>query len=89
MDSKSQNGEKQNLELVLDVPVKVMVILGGKEVTIREILQLGPGSVIQLDRRADQPVDLYANNKLIARGEVVITGEQLGFRIVEIAGKGQ
>jgi len=73
-----------NLELIYDVPLQVSVELGKASKTIREILDLGPGSVIELDRLAGEPVDMIVNGKLIAKCEVVVINETFGIRITEI-----
>ncbi|MCI0535283.1 MAG: flagellar motor switch protein FliN [Verrucomicrobiales bacterium] len=75
-----------NLELVLDVPVGVTVELGSCQLPMREVLQLNPGSVVPLDKAADSPVDLRVNQKLIARGEVVVVENRFGIKITEILG---
>ena len=75
-----------NLELLLDVRVKLTVELGACQLPMREVLQLNPGSVVKLDKAAQAPVDLYANQKRIARGEVVVVDEVYGLKITEIFG---
>jgi flagellar motor switch protein FliN/FliY len=74
------------LEVLLDVPVKLSVELGACQMPMRDILQLAAGSVVQLDKSADAPVDLYVNQKLVARGEVVVVEDQFGVKITEILG---
>src|SRR5439155_2179716 len=76
-----------NLEALLDIPVKLSVELGTAQLSMQEVLQLGPGSVVQLDKPADAPVDLYVNQKLIARGEVVVMDDQYGIKVTEIIAK--
>jgi flagellar motor switch protein FliN/FliY len=73
-----------NLNLVLDVPVNLTVELGGCKLPMGEVLQLNPGSVVQLEKAAGEPVDLLVNGKLIARGEVVVLEERFGLRITEM-----
>jgi flagellar motor switch protein FliN/FliY len=73
-----------NLELVLDVPVKVTVELGSCMMPMRDVLQLAIGSVVQLDKVADEPVQLTVNRKLVARGEVVVVENRFGIKITEI-----
>ena len=78
-----------NLNLVLDVPVSLTIELGGCQLPMREVLQLNIGSVVQLDKAADAPVELSINGKLIARGEVVVLEEdnsRFGVSLTEIAG---
>src|SRR5690349_13928304 len=64
-----------SLGFVMDVPVAVTVELGRRQVRIAEVLRLGPGSVLELDKASGEPLDLYVNNRLIARGEAVVIGE--------------
>lgn len=73
-----------NLGLIYDVPLQVSVELGKSSKTIKEILELGPGSVVELDRLAGEPVDMIVNGKLIAKCEVVVINETFGIRITEI-----
>ena len=73
-----------NLNIVLDVPVSLTIELGGCQLPMREVLQLNIGSVVQLDKPADAPVELSVNGKLIARGEVVVIDSCYGIKITEI-----
>jgi flagellar motor switch protein FliN len=73
-----------NLDVLLDVPVKLTVELGSCHVPMRDVLQLNAGSVVQLDKIAEAPVDLYVNNKKIAHGEVVVVEDRFGIKITEI-----
>ncbi len=75
-----------NLDVLLDVPVKVTVELGSCLLPMREVLEFGPGSVIQLDKPVEAPVDLYVNQKRIACGEVVVVEDRLGIRITRMIG---
>ena len=75
-----------NLNLVLDVPVSLTIELGGCQLPMREVLQLNIGSVVQLDKAADAPVELSVNGKLIARGEVVVIEDRYGVKITEVLG---
>ena len=74
------------LERLRDVPVELAVEIGRTRMTIGEALALGPGSIVTLERLAGEPVDLLVNGKPIARGEVVVIGEELGVRISEVVG---
>jgi flagellar motor switch protein FliN/FliY len=76
-----------NLDVLLDIPVKLSVELGACQMSMQEVLQLAAGSVVQLDKPADAPVDLYVNQKLVARGEVVVIEDRFGIKITEILGK--
>lgn len=78
-----------SLEMLLDVPVSLSVELGACEMSLRDVLQLAVGSVVQLDKIADAPVDIYVNEKLIARGEVVVVEEKFGIKISEVLGPPQ
>ncbi len=73
-----------NIGLLMDVPLQITVELGRTKKLIREILDLGPGSVMELDKLAGEPVDIFVNTKLIAKGEVVVIDENFGVRITEI-----
>jgi len=75
-----------NLNLVLDVPVSLTIELGSCQLPMREVLQLNVGSVVQLDKQADAPVELSVNGKLIARGEVVVIEDRFGVKITEVIG---
>jgi flagellar motor switch protein FliN/FliY len=75
-----------NLNIVLDVPVSLTIELGGCQLPMREVLQFTIGSVVQLDKAADAPVELSINGKLIARGEVVVIEERFGVKITEVIG---
>jgi flagellar motor switch protein FliN/FliY len=75
-----------NLNLVLDVPVSLTIELGSCQLPMREVLQLNVGSVVQLDKPADAPVELSVNGKLIARGEVVVIEDKFGVKITEVIG---
>ena len=76
--------EPRKIAFLLDVPLEMTVELGRSEKTIREILALGPGSVVELDKSAGEPVDILVNGRKVARGEVVVIDESFGIRIVEI-----
>jgi len=80
----SQNIDLSKLELLLDVPLEIKVELGSTKLNLREILELHEGSMIQLNKLAGEPLDIYANGRLIARGEVVVIDENFGIRITEI-----
>lgn len=75
-----------NLDVLLDVPVNLTVELGSCQMPMRDVLQLTIGSVLQLDKLASAPVELYVNRKLIARGEVVVVEDRFGIKITEIVG---
>jgi flagellar motor switch protein FliN/FliY len=76
--------EKKNIGMIMDVPLQVTVELGRTHKLIRDILEFGPGSVIELDKLAGEPVDILVNGKVIAKGEVVVIDESFGVRITDI-----
>jgi flagellar motor switch protein FliN len=73
-----------DLEAVFDVPVQVSAVLGRSKMDIGELLKLGPGTVLELDRRVGEAIDIYVNNRLVARGEVVLVEDKLGVTMTEI-----
>ena len=78
-----------NLEILLDVQVKLAVELGACQMPMREVLQLAPGSVVKLDKPAQSPVDIHVNQKRVACGEVVVVDDRFGIKITELFGAGQ
>jgi flagellar motor switch protein FliN len=78
--------DNSTIDLVLDVKVKVTVQLGSSLLSMRDVLALTAGSVIQLQHRASEPVGLYVNDKLVAYGEVVVVEENFGIKITELVG---
>jgi len=76
--------ERDNVDRLMDVSLSLSVELGRKQMQIREILDLGPGKIIELDKLAGEPVDLLVNGKLLARGEVVVVDENFGVRITDL-----
>ncbi len=73
-----------NLDFILDIPLEVTVRLGRAKLPISDLLELGGGSVIELDRIAGEPLDVLVNNKLVARGEAVVINDKFGVRLTEI-----
>lgn len=86
-DAQHMHADEPNLNMLLDIPLKVTVELGRTKRLIRDILELSQGSIIELDKLAGEPVDILANNKLIAKGEVVVIDENFGVRVTEIVSK--
>jgi flagellar motor switch protein FliN/FliY len=76
--------EGQNLDFILDIPLEVSVELGRARMLISELLQLGQGSVIELTKLAGEPLEILVNQKLVARGEVVVVNEKFGVRLTDI-----
>ncbi len=75
---------KPDLDFILDIPLQVSVELGRARLQIRDLLQLGQGSVVELNKMAGEPAEIYVNNKLMAKGEVVVINEKFGVRLTEI-----
>src|SRR4029077_4359641 len=73
-----------DLEAVFDVPVQVSAVLGRAKMDVAELLKLGPGTVLELDRRVGEAIDISVNNRLVARGEVVLVEDKLGVTMTEI-----
>ncbi len=82
-DPTPQRGS-DTLSFVMDVPVEVTIELGRKTAKIGEVLRLGPGSILELSKTNGEPLDVYVNNRLIARGEAVVVGERYGIRLTEV-----
>ena len=76
--------ETQNLDLILDIPLTVTVELGRSKMLINDLLQLGQGSVIELTKLVGEPLEVLVNNKLVARGEVVVVNDKFGVRLTDI-----
>jgi flagellar motor switch protein FliN len=85
MDDEIVTGKvAQDLEHVFDVPVNVSAVLGRTRLEIGELLRLGPGTVLELDRRVGEAIDIFVNDRLVARGEVVLVEDRLGVTMTEI-----
>ncbi len=83
-DDAAANRSAADLEAVFDVPVQVSAVLGRARMEVGELLKLGPGAVLELDRKVGEAIDIYVNNRLVARGEVVLVEEKLGVTMTEI-----
>ena len=85
---EQQDGEvdrsAEDLEAVFDVPVQVSAVLGRARMDVGELLRLGPGAVLELDRKVGEAIDIYVNNRLVARGEVVLVEDKLGVTMTEV-----
>ena len=78
-----------DLEAVFDVPVRVSAVLGKTQMEVSDLLRLGRGAVVELDRKVGEAIDIYVNNRLVARGEVVLVEDRLGITMTEIIKGGQ
>jgi len=82
-NGKSANGTRE-LEAVYDIPVQVSAVLGKASMQVSQLLKLGRGAVVELDRKVGEAIDIYVNNRLVARGEVVVVEDRLGVTMTEI-----
>ncbi len=76
--------ETMNLETVYDIPVQVSVVLGRTNMLVHQLLKLGRGAVIELDRKVGEPIDIFVNNRLVAKGEVVVVEDRIGVTMTEV-----
>ena len=83
-DDYGDHGDSPNLDVILDIPVTISMEVGNTEITIRNLLQLNQGSVVELDRLAGEPLDVKVNGTLIAHGEVVVVNEKFGIRLTDV-----
>ncbi|MDH3700679.1 MAG: flagellar motor switch protein FliN [Alphaproteobacteria bacterium] len=86
-DDPNDTGELQStgdLEAVYDIPVQVSAVLGKATMQVNQLLKLGRGAVVELDRKVGEAIDIYVNNRLVARGEVVVVEDKLGVTMTEI-----
>jgi flagellar motor switch protein FliN/FliY len=83
-DASPQSGKDVNLDVILDVPVTLSMEVGRTRIPIRNLLQLNQGSVVELDRAAGEPLDVFVNGTLVAHGEVVVVNEIFGIRLTDV-----
>ncbi len=86
---ESSGAAPQSIDMIMDVSMRVTVELGRSTMMVEEVLALGPGSVVELNKLAGEPVDILVNERLIARGEVVVVDENFGVRVTEIVSPGR
>jgi flagellar motor switch protein FliN/FliY len=84
MQGTDTAGPPKNIDFILDIPMSVSVYVGSTKMAIRDLLQLAQGSVIELDKLAGEPMEVMVNNKLVARGEVVVVNEKFGIRLTDV-----
>jgi flagellar motor switch protein FliN/FliY len=87
--NESNQPSERRLDLLLDVPLELSVELGRTRMTIQDLLGLGPGSVIELDKIAGEPLDILVNDRLVARGEAVVVNDKFGVRITDIVSQSE
>ncbi|MBX3508781.1 flagellar motor switch protein FliN [Parvibaculum sp.] len=83
-DEEEQPRTAQDLEAVFDVPVNVSAVLGKTHIEVSNLLKLGRGAIVELDRKVGEAIDIYVNDRLVARGEVVVVDDRLGVTMTEI-----
>lgn len=90
-EEEGEPGEARdrNLDLILDIPLKVTVELGRTKMVVTDLLNLGQGSVVELSKLAGEPMEVLVNNKLVARGEAVVVNEKFGVRLTDIISKAE
>ena len=84
VQNSETGGSSKNIDFILDIPMNVAVYVGSTKMAIRDLLQLAQGSVIELDKLAGEPMEVMVNNKLVARGEVVVVNEKFGIRLTDV-----
>ena len=82
--TSSENAREVNIDVILDVPVTLSMEVGRTRIPIRNLLQLNQGSVVELDRAAGEPLDVFVNGTLVAHGEVVVVNEKFGIRLTDV-----
>lgn len=82
--TKKMVSDERNLDFILDIPLKVTVELGRTKMVVNELLNLGQGSVVELNKLAGEPMEILVNDKLVARGEAVVINEKFGVRLTDI-----
>jgi len=88
IDSDSVMETAQNMDFLLDIPLEITVELGSSKITIGDLLKLSQGSVVELNKLTDEPLDIFVNKKLMAHGEVVVVNEKFGIRLTNIVSPG-
>jgi flagellar motor switch protein FliN/FliY len=83
-----ENRASRSIDFLLDIPLEISVEIGRRSMTMGELIELTPGTVVELDHGADEFLDIMANGKLVARGEAVMVGDRYGVRVMEIVGDG-
>ncbi|MFH1491513.1 MAG: flagellar motor switch protein FliN [Pseudomonadota bacterium] len=84
-----ENSQPQNMDFLLDIPLEISVELGKTRMSIGDLLKLSQGSVVELDKLMDQPLEIYVNKRLMAQGEVVVVNDKFGIRLINIISPGE
>jgi len=83
-DDQKEFPQMKNLDFIMDIPLQLTVELGRTKLLVRDVLQLNQGSVVELTKLAGEPLDVFVNSKLVARGEAVVVNEKFGIRLLDI-----
>ena len=83
-DSARNSAQERGIDLLLDVPLQVSVEVGRSKILVRDLLQMQEGSLVELDKLAGEPLELYVNSRLIARGEAVVVNDKFGLRLTDV-----
>jgi flagellar motor switch protein FliN/FliY len=78
------DGKKKDIDAIYDIPVQISAVLGKSTMQVSQLLKLGRGAVVELDRKVGEAIDIYVNNRLVARGEVIVVEDRLGVTMTEI-----
>lgn len=83
-DKSLKDDSKRNLDFLYDIPLNISVEVGRSKIKLKDLLKMGEGYVLELDKMAGEPLDLYVNSKLIAKGEAVMVGDKFGIRLTDV-----
>ncbi|MHC9541040.1 MAG: flagellar motor switch protein FliN [Vulcanimicrobiota bacterium] len=84
-----EKSKAENIDLILDIPVSIKAVLGKSELTVRELIEMSPGKVLELDKMAGEPVDLIVNDRLVAHGEIIVVDEKFGVKVMNVLSKAE
>jgi flagellar motor switch protein FliN/FliY len=84
LEEQKEAPQMKNLEFIMDIPLQLTVELGRTKMLVRDVLQLNQGSVVELTKLAGEPLDVFVNSKLVARGEAVVINDKFGIRLLDI-----
>jgi flagellar motor switch protein FliN len=84
LDEQKEAPQMKNLEFIMDIPLQLTVELGRTKLLVKDVLQLNQGSVVELTKLAGEPLDVFVNSKLVARGEAVVVNDKFGIRLLDI-----
>lgn len=83
-DKKQEHSERNDLNIIYDVPVNISAVVGCAKIKVSQLLKLGRGAIIELDKKVGDPVDIYVNNRIVAMGEIVVVDGNIGITMTEI-----